>query len=316
MSSLIFGAFFGACTCLAFSRASDSNAIATADVVRSYTSPAAYETAVDRSQTSDAPGCYVKYTWAPSTSKELSVDMEVDHVWTSVPQGSNPNGNGVFVSSQYWYHDASGAQTAGGYMGSQVFKGSAGAPEHRVFIFSCWDVTGALGNATVGWTTPNCARFGGEGVGSHCILEYPIKEGTLYTFRVAMSGHNSSGAMWTGTVTDTTTQTATVVGTLFYPNVGKEIGFGKFGQYSNEFMEYFLGGDCDTDVHAATGTFGPFFQGRTVMPTMANPQYGTSPCTRTSVTGCVPGFDCGSPRVFVQGGEGVVRNNTDSTPLW
>ena len=30
-------------------------------------------------------------------------------------------------------------------------------------------------------------RFGGEGVGSHCLITYPMTEGVKYTMRVAMS---------------------------------------------------------------------------------------------------------------------------------
>ena len=172
----------------------------------------------------------------------------------------------------------------------------------------------------VGWTTPTCSRFGGEGVGSHCILDYPTVAGRLYNFRLAMSGSNATGAMWTGVVTDTVTQKQSTVGTLYYPHAhgvsDPTVGFGLLGVNSNEFLEYFLGGDCDTDVHVAVGTFGPYFHNRTITPTMAQPAYGTSPCKRTSVTGSIPGHGYGKPRVFVQGGSGVVRNNTDDTKLW
>merc|ERR1711964_1028 len=163
--------------------------------------------------TGNAPGTYVHYTWA--AGQPLSHDMEVDHVWTTIPSGSDTHGNGVFASSQFWYHDSKGVTVAGGYMGSQVMKGSDGKERH-VFIFSCWDsdpkVTGEI--RRVGWTTPTCSRFGGEGVGSHCILDYPTVAGRLYNFRLAMSGTNATGAMWTGVVTDTVTQKQATVGTL------------------------------------------------------------------------------------------------------
>ena len=51
-------------------------------------------------------------------------------------------------------------------------------------------------------------------------------------------------------------------------------------------------------------------------PLTASPAYGTGSCNRTLVTGCVPGWGCGSPRVGVEGGRGVVRNNSNAQQLW
>ena len=267
----------------------------------------------------EAPGTYVNYQWDPNEAKP-SLDMEVDHVWSSIPAGSETDGNGVFASSQYWFVDGpSGETIAGGYMGSQVMKGENGK-ERRVFIFSCWDsdpkVSGDV--KRVGWTTPaTCERFGGEGVGSHCILDLDIVQGRLYNFRVAFDGSNATGAFWTGTVTDSVTKEKHRVGTLMMPHVRQNLGFGNLKTTSNEFLEYFLGGGCDTAVHVGVGTFGPFFHNRTVHAISAQPAYNAkSNCTTTLVTGCIPGYGCGSPRVFVQGGRGVVRNNTNSEQLW
>ena len=60
-----------------------------------------------------------------------------------------------------------------------------------------------------------------------------------------------------------------------------------------------------------------FHIGRTAAPLAAYPSYGKGACKRTLVTGCLPdGFGCGRPRVWVEGGRGVVRNNSDQTALW
>jgi hypothetical protein len=212
--------------------------------VREYGSASAYGSA-------DAPGTYVHYDW-PS-SHPLSQMMRVDHVWTSIPSGSETVGNGVFASSQMWWHAANGTQLAGGYMGSQVMRN--GDEERRVFIFSCWDHSPTN---RVGWTTPaTCARFGGEGVGSHCILDYKVMPGVLYNFTLKLSGHNATGAFWSGVVEDTSTYTELPVGTLFLPHVDGNIGYGSIGVNSNMFLEYFLGGDCDEAVHVGVGLFGP-----------------------------------------------------------
>ena len=87
-------------------------------------------------------------------------------------------------------------------------RGSPPGTERVVFIFSCWD---ADSGHKVGWTEATamdkagngCARFGGEGTGSHCMSALPVKEGETHTFRVAFAGSNSTGALWTGTATST-----------------------------------------------------------------------------------------------------------------
>jgi hypothetical protein len=129
-------------------------------------------------------------------------------------------------------------------MGSQVMRGtkSQGAEKQvglqpppkrptltatpQVFIFSCWDADVAH---KVGWTTPEtCSRFGGEGTGSHCLLEVPATEGVRYKFRVASSGKNATGAMWTGILTETKSGKKLTVGTLFHPHLPGRVGFGDF----------------------------------------------------------------------------------------
>jgi hypothetical protein len=162
----------------------------------------------------NAPGLYANYKWPKTTVK--SPDIEVDHVWTTIPASTDTDGNAAFASSQYWYESYTGAKAnTAGYLGTQVSRGKDGK-ENTNFIFSCWD---ADKKNQVGWTTPNtCSRFGGEGVGSHCLLEYPIKKGVVYNFRVAQSGQNKTGAFWTGTVTPQNGDPKVEVGTLFYPH--------------------------------------------------------------------------------------------------
>lgn len=204
-----------------------------------------------------------------------------------------------------------------GYMGSQVMRGGADGTEKQVFIFSCWDADSAH---KVGWTTPKdaegngCSRFGGEGTGSHCMLTVPAKEGVTYKFRVASSGKNATGEMWTGMLTNTQSGKRLKVGTLFYPHLPGKSGFGNFKVQSDDFLEYFLGGTCSDAVTTQIGITGPFFNDKTVMPSQAYPSYGNGGCERSDVGACVPGIGCGKPNVLLGGG--VPRNNTDKTPLW
>jgi len=236
--------------------------------------------------------------------------MEIEHVWTTIPSGSDTDGNGIFASSQYWFEANKDGYNTAGYMGSQVSRRGDGS-EKRNFIFSCWD---ADGSHQVSWDHPNCARFGGEGVGSHCMLELPIAENTIYSFRVYQSKSDTSGAHWTGEVTDTTTGKSHVVGVLVFPHVGGYDGFGHFQVNSDDFYEYFAGGDCNA-ARAGVGTNGPFFHSRTLMPTQAYPRYGSGACGNTDVEGSVPGAPH-DHQVFMTGGRGVVRRTSTGQALW
>eukprot|EP01052_Picozoa_sp_SAG31_P029921 SAG31_NODE_3021_length_4780_cov_10.795770_3_plen_258_part_00 len=175
---------------------------------------------------------------------------------------------------------------------SKVMRGKDGAERH-VFIFSCWDADTAH---RVGWTVDmddqgnGCSRFGGEGTGSHCMLAVPPVQGIKYSFKVAFDGKNESGAFWTGKLTSTEPSTGVervqTVGTLFYPHLPKMVGFGQFKIQSDDFLEYFLGGDCAKAVDVAVGISGPYFNGKTVTPLQAYPAYGTvgpNSCNRSAV---------------------------------
>ena len=281
-----------------------------------------------------APGTYTSYDWpkpAAGAPKLTSIDMETEHTWVTIPKGSAADGNGVFASSQYWYESYGGpcpnrsdhgmACNSAGYMGSQVMKGGKAGAEKQVFIFSCWDADQAH---KVSWTTPKdadgngCSRFGGEGTGSHCMLTVPATEGVTYNFRVASSGKNTTGAMWTGTLTETASGKSMSVGTLFYPHLPGKVGFGNFNVQSDDFLEYFAGGTCDGAATTQVGIGGPFFNSRKTLPSQAYPSYGANSgpgaCLRSDVSACVPGVGCGSPNVLMSGG--VARNTTDKTPLW
>lgn len=155
-------------------------------------------------------------------------------------------------------------------------RGGTGKPERIVFIFSCWDADSAH---MVSWTTPTCSRFGGEGTGSHCLLALPVKERDTHNFRVAYSGKNASGAFWTGMVTNKRTGIKSKVGTLFYPHLPGRIGFGDFKIQSDDFLEYFAGGDCDGAVTTSVGIQGPYFHSKKTTALQAMPAYSSNPGT-------------------------------------
>lgn len=276
---------------------------------------------------STAPGLYAQYKFSGAAAQSPSTDMEVEHTWVTVPDGSATDGNGVFASSQYWYEaygepcpnrsDHGTQCNSAGYMGTQVERGTHGGGEITQFIFSCWDADSAH---KVSWTTPaTCRRFGGEGTGSHCILPLHVTKGVSYIFRVSRTATNATGATWSGEVTNGATGARHLVGRLFYPHLPGRVGFGDLKVQTDDFFEYFLGGDCDSAVATGVGITGPFFHSRKTSPVQAYPSYGPATptaCNRSVVTGCIPGHGCGRPRVLLAGGHGVRRNTSNGEPLW
>ena len=85
----------------------------------------------------------------------------------SEPTAAEKDGNAVFASTQYWTETG-----VGGYMGTQVWREKNGTETHKA-IFSMWDASKDIATTGVG---PACARFGGEGVGSHCLITYPLEQ--------------------------------------------------------------------------------------------------------------------------------------------
>jgi hypothetical protein len=96
-------------------------------------------------------------------------------------------------------------------MGTQVWREKNGTETHKA-IFSMWDASKDIQTTGVG---PACARFGGEGVGSHCLITYPLEQARLYTIKVELESTNSSGAIWLGTITDKASSAKTEIGRLY-----------------------------------------------------------------------------------------------------
>lgn len=256
---------------------------------------------------STRPVAYVNYDFPSSDASE---SIEADHVWTTIPSGSETDGNGVFASSQFWLE-----ASPGGYMGSQVHRPSGlfAKQEVRQFIFSCWD---ADPSHQVAFEGSNCDRFKGEGTGSHCTLQLDVKLGVKYTIKKFFAGSDANGAKWTGIVTDTSTMQEHLIGSLVYPHYNGFEGFGRLQVSSSGFLEYYAGGDCDGAVRTDVGIFGPYFHDRAMPPLQAYAKYAEGPCERSLVDACIPGLGCSAPGVHMAGGKGVARDTADGQALW
>ena len=77
---------------------------------------------------------------------------------------------------------------------------------NRSAIFSVWNASGALG--------PNCSTFGNEGIGWHCLINYPWEAGHSY----AITTQRSAGVMvdtWSASVNDIDAGVSTPIGQIF-----------------------------------------------------------------------------------------------------
>jgi len=265
-----------------------------------------------------APVTYVNYYIEKG---DVSKDMEVDHVWIRVPQINETHANGVFASSQFAFQ-----RGHGGYMGTQVRRKGVvnkhygwlldSGVQHRV-IFSIWDGSSShkAVPATDATSLQNCDRFGGEGTGAHCSIEYPIQK-TKITIRMYHGGRGDSGDIWTGVLRIPTTGEEVTIGSIFLPDMAGE-GFGMLEPYrsNSAFQEYWDATGCEDQALSIVGIFGPYFSGRSEMPSKAEPKYNKA-CMRDDVSDCIPGFGCGRPRVLLTAGSLTVPHAKADVDIW
>ena len=252
------------------------------------------------------PGTYAHYV-LPSVPGGAT-DIEHAVVWTTEPGPSETHGNAVFAATQMWHTTG-----PGGYMGTQRFLDTSSGKMMSKAIFSMWDASASV---MTGWRGPNCERFGGEGTGAHCIIDYPLVTNDTYIVKVAEHGFNASGRFWQGTVTDMRSNEVKVIGELFHPNFnGSVSGYGPLQVAAASFIEFFLADGCDNQALVGIGMLGPLFNNATVRPTQASPDYAAG-CNYDEVNACIPGLECGQPKVFHLVGGATKRKTPAGTPLW
>ena len=258
------------------------------------------------------PGTYAHYT----SPTNVSDDVQVDHIWERIPSPSETDGNAVFASMQFWFENG-----VGGYFGTQVWREGAtdslnrvvkAKETHRV-VFSVWDATGAQ----VGWRGKGCGRFGGEGVGSHCVVPYPLVTGSAFNLRIRRDGNNGTGDWWIASVADVKGGAPAMdFGHLFLPNTPQRQGFGKLQTRAAAFLEYFLATGCEGQAASSVGLVGPWWQGATLTPTQAFPAYAPN-CSHSEVSNFIYGAGGGPLRVlFTAGGNTTRVHGNTSQPLW
>lgn len=164
-------------------------------------------------------------------------ELEYDTIWTQMPE----TGSNCYASMMmYW-------SGAGGYMGSQFHSDG-----EQWVLFSIWDHNSTVKNSHA--ASPNCLRFGGEGEGSHCPVTMKLSVGSRYRFHVAQTAKNSSGVVWTATVTDLDSKKLTTIGSLFWDEAAAGVPLGTISNAPIAFQEYYTGGNFSS----AVGFVGPY----------------------------------------------------------
>ncbi|MFI6099151.1 DUF3472 domain-containing protein [Lentzea sp. NPDC051213] len=160
------------------------------------------------------PVSYTDYAFAEST-------RPLDDITFGTTVLVDPGRANVFWSNQF----GTTIKDHGGYIGMQSHRDGVG-----MFLFSMWNTT----VAEPGDEGTRCKTFGGEGTGMQCSIDRSFVAGHSYQFSVSPV----RGNRLMGVVTDTTTLTSIVLGTI---EVGEGVKIATGGMSS--FVEYFDQGE-------------------------------------------------------------------------
>jgi len=248
------------------------------------------------------PGTYAHYTLPNQPSGAKS--MEMDHTWLILPTSSEVHGNAVFASTQQWF-----LAGPGGYMGTQAYRGGDGKMVYKA-IFSCWDASDSVLTMGIGL---NCSRFGGEGTGSHCIIDFDLEENVAFSVKVEYVGFNASGAFWEGSVFNSKTQQTSIIGQLFHPNYKGMIGYGQMQVAAASFQEYFMADGCPNQALSGISLHGPLLttkDGSKIEASQATGDYAAG-CDFSEVNAMT-----GKGSVYLLAGGTTKRVTPAGSPLW
>ena len=229
----------------------------------------------------------ISYTHYPFDSGPPFTMLDMFLTWTEAPaEGA------VFAATQFFFEDGQG-----GYIGLQVVGST------RTAIFSIWDIEAGSASPLAG-----CDRFGGEGEGARCLIEYPWLEGREYRLRVAHCDSDTSGETWCASLLDPTSGVEVTIGSIHLATRDRRAGYGRLARYSATFLEYFGGPDaCDGHPFSDTQWRGPYGDG-SVLARSADPDYTT--CRNSEVS------SVGRPSVRHENAGDTVRRTPAAVALW
>ncbi len=188
---------------------------------------------------SKAPGAWSDYWFSSGSLSEI----EMYFTWLKEPGFS-------YIYSAFTF----GFEPTGGYTGLQQVGNT------KKVLFSIWDIPTDI---TANPAHANCGRFGGEGTGAKCIMDYNWVEGHEYRLRVERNSTNESGDIWAGYIKDMVMGEETIIGKIFLENVYGLVGYGLIKAHTAIFLEYFGGVSyCDENIpHTKVIWRGPYTNG-------------------------------------------------------
>lgn len=183
--------------------------------------------------------CFGQHTWYSFNTNGSNFNNLTSYLrWTEAETGN------VYMATQFY------TGCSAGYFGGQLHSDGT-----HFILFSLWDYNATLKNSH--GVSPWCSRFGGEGEGSHCGLDFVFEFGVDYQFTLSKS-FNSSGALWSASVTKVGPMPVeTFLGTIFIdardlPHTIEECTV--LSPSAISFQEYYLGGS----FYSAANWRGPF----------------------------------------------------------
>lgn len=199
----------------------------------------------------------------------------------------------------------------GGYTGLQKTVNG------KTAIFSIWDANGRQ----TAMPTPGtvCNRFGHEGTGTNCIINFNWKADTEYKMRVwrILNSTTNQSEKWGAWVINVKTGEETLIGVIELYNANNQIGYGGLNhQGISTVTEFFAGpanADCSNVPEFTVTWKGPYANNGSINPIYAVGGYNTgigTPCQQTNFT------SNGVFSVTQENGQQVRRTTPDGKWLW
>ena len=214
-----------------------------------------------------------------------------------------PSSTGVYAAFNFAFQNGQG-----GYIGTQSDSNGKHA------IFSIWDdVDGSMSALGI---SSNCDRFGGEGVGARCLIDYPWIAGREYLMRIWVLAKVNDTEQWLGVIKDTVTQVETTIGVISLRNSKGYLGYGWLTKTRiSVFLERYVSdpaGGCASQPDAKVTWRGPYANNNsaTAISALASFAHYPTSCPNTNV------WSTGAPFISTEDGGTTQRTTPEYTNVW
>lgn len=234
------------------------------------------------------------YTGYDFADKTPVYNLDMYSTWAFDP--ARPNN--VFAAYEFFFESSQI-----GYIGTQIYDDGKGA------IFAIWDNGEDTGTAQP-ISGKGCERFGGEGTGTSCAINYKWVAGHEYQQRIRSVGYKNGAEHWKGSIRDMTTGVETVLGVIGVKDIDGHRGYGWLQPGGTTFLEFFGGQDCNEHAYTRVTWRGPYANDNSAKANSAIAAYDPKGCKNNN------NISKHRPRVIQESGIGVVRTAPDGTQLW